>query len=347
MALVFRQGWLPGLFAPTPTSRGMTCARIYGRISGQEVLAPLSIIDTLSAGFSAVAKNLWLMAVPVVLDVGLWLAPKLSVAPVVDQLVTTMRNATQALGTTATADANVNQMVETLNTALQQSVGRTNLLSLLAWGRLGVPGVAGLRQIQPGADRIIEITGYGQWLGVQIVLLLVGLLITCVFLGMLGQAVRGEGVHLGKLSKRLPTYWLHMLAFMLPMGLLLFSVLGSSMILGALAFLLWGLLLWVIVYLAFVPQAITMSEEKPLKAVLSSFTVVRASFWSVLGLLILVNVISLGLGMMWPRLMGSNLGTVAAILLNAYVGTSLTAAYFIFFRERLADRQAAAKQPNR
>jgi hypothetical protein len=308
-------------------------------------MTQLGIIDTLSAGFATVAKNLWLMVVPVALDVGLWLAPKLSIAPVVDRLVATMRSATQALGTASGGDADLTQMIEALNTTLQQGVGRTNLFSMLAWGRLGVPGVAGLRQIQPAVDRILEISSYGQWFGVQVALLLVGLLLTCIYLGMVGQTVRGEGVHLGKLSRRLPTYWLHMLLYMVPMGLLLFSVLGSSMLLGALAFLFWGLLIWVIVYLAFVPQAITMSEEKPLRAVLASFAVVRSSLWPSLGLLILVNVLSLGLSVLWSRLLGSGVGTAAAILLNAYVGTSLSAATFIFFRDKLAERYAAAKQP--
>jgi len=304
----------------------------------------LGIIDTLSAGFSTVAKNLWLVTVPILLDVALWLAPKLSVAPVVDHLIATMNSALQALGPTGTADISVYRMVETLSTTLQQSVGRANLFTMLNWGRLGVPGVAGLRLIEPEVDRVIEITSYGQWFGVQIILLLVGLLITCLFLGMLGQEVRGEGVHLGKLSKRLPSYWLYMLAFMVPMGLLLFSIVGSSMILGALGFLFWGLLIWVIIYLAFVPQAITMSEAKPFRAVVGSFTVVRANFWSSLGLIILVNLINLGLSMLWVRFMGSTLGMAAVILLNAYVGTSLTAACFIFFRDRLAAYQSAVQQ---
>lgn len=305
----------------------------------------MGIIDTLSAGFNTVLRNLWLMTVPVLLDVGLWLAPKVTVAPVVKDLVASMRAAVESWVVSVGSDAGMRQMVDSLDGMLQQSIGRSNLLTALSWGRLGVPGIAGLRLIDPAADRVIELTSYSQWLGLEVTLLLVGLLIACVFLGMLGQQVRGEGVRLDKLAKRVPSYWLYMLALLLPLGALLFGVVGSSLVLGALSYLFWALVLWVVIYVAFVPQAITMAEARPLHALAASLTVVRSSFWPSLGLLILVNVISIGLGWVWLQLVGSTVGTLAAILLNAFVGTSLTAAQFIYFRDRLAALQAAAQQP--
>ena len=304
----------------------------------------MSIIDTLTAGFTTVTKHLWLMAVPVVLDVALWMAPKLSIAPVVQHLATTLTDAVQTLDPAVASDASVTQMLDAFNTTMQQGVGSANLLSSLALGRLGVPSIAGLRQIQPQVDRVIEIGGYGQYLGVQMLLLLVGLLITCLFLGMVAQVVRGEGVSIGKLLKRLPTDWLHMLACLAPLAMALFSVLLSSAILGFLAFLFWAIFLWVVIYLIFVPEAIIMAEQKPLKAVVASLSVVRSSFWPTMGLLILTYLINLGLSLVWDKLLASNVGMAAAILLNAFVGTSFATACFIFFRDRLAALYAAKQQ---
>ena len=79
-----------------------------------------------------------------------------------------------------------------------------------------------------------------------------------------------------------------------------------------------------------------MSEEKPLKALFSSFTVVRMNFLPAVGLIILVNVLGMGLGLIWRSIMGSTVGMLVAILFNAYIGTSLTVASFIFYRDRLA-----------
>ncbi len=77
----------------------------------------------------------------------------------------------------------------------------------------------------------------------------------------------------------------------------------SSFILGALAFLFWGLALWVVLYVMFVPEAITMAQEKPLRAVAASFAVVRSSFWSTLGLIVLVNLaVDIAYGLVDPRI---------------------------------------------
>jgi hypothetical protein len=55
------------------------------------------------------------------------------------------------------------------------------------------------------------------------------------------------------------------------------------------------------------------------------------------GLVLLSNLINMGLGLIWGRLLvGSPLGTGVAILANAYVGTSTTLAFFVFYRDRFA-----------
>ena len=70
-------------------------------------------------------------------------------------------------------------------------------------------------------------------------------------------------------------------------------------------------------------------------ALRQSFIIVRATFWRTLILFVLVNIISTGLGYLWVLLMTSLAGTLAAIVANAFVGTGLVAAMFIFFRDRI------------
>lgn len=296
----------------------------------------MSIIDTLSAGFGTVTRRLWVIVVPVALDLFLWLGPKLSVAPVIRDALATLQATMAMVAPPGGIDPSMAETFQVMAEELQATVGQTNLLSLLAWGQLGVPSIAGLRPVNPEVDRIIEITSYGQMFGMQLLVLLIGLFIACVFLAMLGQEVRGEGLRIDKLFHAVPRYWLRLLAIVVPLGLALMLALSTSLILGPLAFIVWALVLWVLLYLFFVPQAVTMAEESPLRALWSSFVVVRTSFWSALGLILLTQLIGSGLSLIWRNVMALPSGTVIAIVGNAYVGSGLTAAAFIFYRDRVA-----------
>jgi hypothetical protein len=303
----------------------------------------LGVIDTLTAGFNTVAKKLWLMIVPVILELYLWLGPKLSAAPVIAQTLQDIQRSLDGLAMPAETQMGAQQMIEMLN-GIQQTVGRTNLFSLLAWGRLGMPSIMGTRPIEPQVDRVIELTSAGQLLGVQLLLLMAGLFIACFFLGMLGQEVRGEGVRLGTLIRRVPRYWLYLVVLFVPLAIVMVIAFTMTIFLGFMFLLAMALLLWILLYMYFVPEAITMGEASPLRAVFSSFTVVRMFFWPTVGLVLLINVLVFGMGMVWQAMMGSTVGTAAAILLNAYVGTSLVAASFIFYRDRVNMWIAALKQ---
>ena len=215
------------------------------------------------------------------------------------------------------------------------TIGRTNLLALLGWGRLGMPGIAGIRLIDPAVDRIVQISGYGQMFLAQIVILAVGLLIACAFLGMLAQAVRGERLDLGKLSASVPLFWLRTIAVLVPLGVALIFAVFGGLVLGPFAFLVWAIILWLLIYVSFFPQAIAVSGKGPWAAVWQSLIMVRLNFWPCLGLIVLTNMISAGMSLIWRMLMVSSVGNVVAILANAYVGTGLTMATFIFYHDRI------------
>lgn len=293
----------------------------------------MSIIDTLSEGFRIVTRRLWIIIVPVALDTFLWLGPKLSVAPVIRDALATIEEATRTM---APGDTSLATSFQTMAEELQATIGQTNLFALLAWGRLGMPSVASLRPINPEVDRIIEVTGGLQMFGLQIALLLVGLLLTCIFLSLLGREVRGEGVRLGSVAQSVPRYWLRLVAIVVPLGIGLVIAFSTVLMLGPLAFIVFALVAWLLLYLSFVPQAITMAEESPLRALWLSFSIVRNNFWATIGLILLTNVIGSGLALLWHGVMNTPSGVMIAILGNAYVGSGLTAALFIFYRDRVA-----------
>jgi hypothetical protein len=303
----------------------------------------LSIIDTLSEGFNTVTRRLWLLTIPVALDFFLWLGPKISIAPVVRDALAAWQDAARMMAPPGGANASMVETFQVMTEELQAIIGRTNLLALLAWNRLGVPSIAGLRPVNPEVDHVIEVTSYGQMFGLQALILLVGLFLACIFLAMVGQEVRGEGMQIDRLVQSAPRYWLHFLAIVVPLGIGLVFAISTSLVLGPLAFIVWALVLWVLLYLFFVPQAVAMAEEGPLRALWFSFLIVRTSFWPALGLILLTNLIGSGLSMVWRGLMDAPSGMVIAILGNAYIGSGLTTAAFVFYRDRVARWRELAK----
>lgn len=309
----------------------------------------MGVIDTLTAGFDTVVRRPWLLLVPVLLDLALLLAPKVSVAPVYDAISVALERE-QAIAQEEVVGA-VGEQLEFLRSVAEE----TNLLSLLSVNRLLLPSIAALRPIDPESDRVIPIADPIRALLVVLVSVGVGLFIACAYLTLLAQQTRGHRNNLAQLGRLVPLFWLRTLGVLGIVFLFGVSLAGLGIVVALVAqvavllgvpglaqgltgvffFAIWMALLWLSFYLFFVPQALTLAEASPLTAVKQSFIVVRSSFWRSLGLVILVNVISTGLGFLWGAMMSSSAGTVAAIVANAFVGTGLIAAVFIYFRERV------------
>jgi len=296
----------------------------------------LSIIDTLGAGFRFVSRRLWLAVLPLVLDLYLWLGPKLSMRPVIAQMVEFLREMSEANASEVVGSGDAQAMTEMLMDMLQETLGNINLFALLAWGRLGVPSVAGISVIGEDARWVVELSTYWQVLLAQLVLLGIGLLIACVYLGLIASAVRGDEQHPTMALHRVPTHWLRLVAVFIPLSAMLAFAISFGMILGPLSIFIGVGLLWILLFITFVPQAIVLADQRPLVALWSSVAIVRSFFWPTLGIILLVNVISSGLGLIWNQLLlGTMVGTAIALLANAFVGTGLTVSLFLFFRDRI------------
>lgn len=297
----------------------------------------MSVIDILRISFNKVARKIWLTAIPILLDIFFWAGPKLSIAPVIKRTIDTLRSSMEMTSPPGALDPNVAEMFEMTIEMLQSTLGRTNLFALLAWGRLGVPSIAGIKPIDPGKDWVVELSAYWQTLLAQFIIMALGLFIASAFLTMLAHETRYDGVIGQKLLRRTPLYWLHLGVIILPLSAMGLFALLLGLLFGPFVIFVGVLVLWAMLYLSFIPQAVTLSQANPLQALASSFTIVRLNFWPTVGLVLLSNLINVGLGFIWARLLlGSSLGTGVAILANAYVGTSTTLAFFIFYQDRFA-----------
>jgi len=300
----------------------------------------LGIIDTISAGFRLVTRRLWLLVLPVALDLFLLLGPKLSVLPVMAQALESYLEMQSALPQNGSEPLTA-EMIASMRELVTDGLGRTNLFASAAWTGLGFPSTAGVRPIDAAIDTVHTITTNGEMVLWMAGILLLGLLLVSAFLVLIAQALREGSEPPASLIQHIFASWLKLLALFIPLGLGLLvasSVLALMPLnMGSLVIMALSVgLIWAALYLAFVPEAITLAHESPLGALNSSFGIVRRNLLASIGLLVLVFVLRQGFGLIWGRLMlQSQLAAVVAIVGSAYIGTALTAALFVFYQDRL------------
>lgn len=306
----------------------------------------MGIIDTLSAGFDLVRRRPWMLALPVAVDIGLWVAPKLSV-------FTLLQNLWHALLSEATATgAATPAMIQSMQEALPEMVQMArdlDLSLLLPLTSVGVP----ILPVGPSTSffgltkQVIELAGGLPLLALALALALGGLLIGTFYMALIAQAVRDGRVDWPLLVQRVPRYWLRLIGvgLVVGMGLLAFG-LPVAMVIGIFGLVSPGLasfllaipsflVFWVMIYMVFVPEAIIFSEDGIMKAIWRSAIIVRTNFWPAIGLILLSYIISTGLAFVWGMLAATAPGALVAAAGSAFIGTGLTAALFIFYRERL------------
>jgi hypothetical protein len=330
------------------------------REAGTTPVAP-GVIDTLGEGFAQINRVLWVILLPIVIDVCVWRAPRLSFAPLVDRwLALYARMTAELAGTSSAAFAPVDQQgLE----QIRQLLGQLNLLGLLngnpfylgaspfvPWNlaKAWVPGIVPL--VRVASSGVVEIAPALSVVGIAAGLSLIGLLAGCLFLCTIGAQIRVGQVSPSRVLGTTIRSSLSVLGFAalfvgavialsiplaLIIGLLALFAPGIAMLVYA-SIALTGLLVefWMLVYLYFLVDAIVVSGHGPLRAAKSSLRVVRQSLWSALGFVSLTLFISLGMQLVWNLLAQQSWGLPVAILGNAYVSSGLIAASLLFYRNR-------------
>jgi hypothetical protein len=310
---------------------------------------PPGIVDTLTAGFQAVNRVPWVIGVPVLLDLLLWLGPRLSVASLSERalaaLTTVVESSAAAAGPAGAEQMGQFQQQIEVARAITQAF---NLLSLLG----GLLMHSAVPPEQGGMGGLIEVDTTAALLGLSIGLLLPGVALACIWLGVIAQQVRDGRVDVPRLGRTVPRYWLTIVGFSVLFAAILIAIALPLSIVTAVAqmaapavsaFLavfvviaLWLLMLWCFLYLFFFTDAVVVSEVGPVRAALNSIRVVSTYFWSTLAFIIITWVIMSGMGVIWGSLSRAPVGIVVAIFGNGYIESGLAAAGMLFYRNRMA-----------
>jgi len=154
----------------------------------EEASRPLGVIGSLAAGFEMIGRNFPLITLPVLLDLLLWLGPRISVAPLLEQLVAFMLSRPSPDPETARQVVQVTQLVG-------QFAERSNLFSLLsAFPLLNVPSLLAQRSpggVSPlGTAHVLLTSNVLMVMAWAIVLVPIGLVLGFVYLNGLARWVR-------------------------------------------------------------------------------------------------------------------------------------------------------------
>jgi hypothetical protein len=343
----------------------------------EESARPLGVIGSLAAGFEVIGRHLGLIALPVLLDLLLWLGPRVSIAPLVEQFAAFL------LSRPAPDPAAVRQVTQVAQ-LLMQFGERSNLLALLsALPLLNVPSL--LAQRAPGAvsplgePHVVLTTSVLTVVAWAVLLVPAGLVLGFLYLNSLARRIHAmrppdeQVAALGQAEARGPgeveeesqpvrvtsSVGKFVRIFLFSAGLLmagmtlipLWMLLVGTVLatVPPLGFLVWsfsiGLGSYVVLHLLFVIPGVLLGERGLLRAIWESILLIHMQFPSAVGLVLLVMVIYQGLGFVWSLPSGDSWTLLIGILGNGCIATGLTAALFVFYQERVGQLPGVRRVP--
>ena len=308
----------------------------------------MGIIDSLSAGFRFLIRRLDLLLIPILLDLWLWFMPPLSIAPLLNRLAVFYAQATDMEGFPAELAEMSSEVSVSITTLGEQS----NLWTLLAntW-LMHVPSMIAILGPMPDAVPI-DIDSLVPVAGLVTLLSFAGIFIGTVYLELLVRYLPiGNGPKAQTwraFADNVLHHWGRIVGFVLLVGFgLLLAYLPLSFAVGLVALisppissvlviLLGGVTFVIFFYLFFVVPAIIMDDLSILGAMKQSFQLVRANFAITFGFVFLTSFITIGFSLILMPL-GEIVpaGTLAAIVINSFLGTGLAVALFVFYRTRI------------
>jgi hypothetical protein len=317
-----------------------------------------TLIDTISAGYSAINRRIWLVLVPIALNVYLFFGAQLSLGPLIEDFHGWLTRVQADIPQPSELQAqSTDVLIAFSRVDMRQPLTVLNYIPLTIYGinvvgtggnALGLPMVQSMPQlIDTRRTDTVQIASVGSALLAFVLFNALALPLSVTFLTGIAAAVRGGKATLAAWLREAGRSTLALLAcigilagvglalglpFMFFVGVLLWlsPAIGAFVLL-----LLWVGLFWIRIYIGFAREAIVVGGQGPLRAIYTSFNVVRFNFWATLGFLALSVVITLGSGVIWMQLSGSTAGLIVAIVGSAYVGSGLLAARMAFFQERL------------
>ena len=304
---------------------------------------PPQLFPTLLKGFNTVAGKVYLILLPLLVDLFLWLGPKLRIYELLKPFITEL-SATM----TRIAPKEMLEAVEATAALYSEILANFNLFTAIRTLPVGVPSLlARMSTLSAPLDLVgvLETPSIRAAIGIFSALVLIGFFLGTLYFDAVARKSFEEP---SKFSwKKIFTAYLQSLVFFLIIIVLLlmasapilimtsiFSLISAALAQFVLVMLLF-LVMWMALPLFFSPHGIFSLEQKAVPSILMSIRMVRFFLPGTSMFIIFCILISEGFNMLWV-LPGSDSWLLAlGIGGHAFVVTGLLSASFLYYRQGL------------
>ena len=299
------------------------------------------LIAALSTGFDLTTHHIWIILLPLVLDVFYWIGPRLSIEKLIEESAAVLKEQP------AFADM-ADQML--------QIGSRFNLFTSLSLPIIGIPALMGgiVPEQTPVEPAIVQIEDSFSWLVLFLGLSLLGLVFTTLYFVLISYVMQEQKIdarsNLALYSKRLfvsyirliglgivfiiclLVVWIPIISVAFLAGLVNSSLFYLVMMLGLAFFVL------IVTYLSLSIPAIVFANRTVINAIRESISLVHNNLPSMMGLLLIVVLIGSVTNLLWHLADNGSWMTLVSIAGNAFISTALVMAIFIYYRDHEAQQ---------
>jgi hypothetical protein len=299
------------------------------------------VIATITAGFELTTSHPWLIAFPILIDLFLWLGPRLSIEQLVER-------SQRFLAT----DPSLSGMVEQVS----EISASYNMFTALSVPLVGVPALmsGASPESTPLAPTIFGVSDTIAFFGLFIALTLTGLLLTTIYFGLIALVLRPGKDGAISVVMRLVAFmrstavaWIRLLILgiflvvtiliiMLPLLPLAYMVALLSQGLAFMVLML-GIVI-VVTYLSMSVPSIIVDQQPVGVSIVHSVRIVRRYLLPTMNLLLLLVLIGWGTNLLWHMADAGNWLTIVSIAGHGFVSTALVSSLFIYYRDRTVAR---------
>jgi len=326
------------------------------------------VLQTIADGLSLVLQRPYLMLLPLLLDLVLWLVVQVSVQPLADRIATFLVESGAEDG--AVAAERVSRLGAQVRASDAVGAFLPSIFSGLPLDTLFHGFVLFLGpQIALGIDRDTmydtwEKGLFGVWTpsspavvaGITFVLLMVGSLLLVAFRVPLARAVRKDTSPLSHAVRETGVAWIRFLgylallalagaALLIPVGFasVVFIILGFDLIFVlTMALLIFGGM--ASVYTLFVLDAMLLHRIGPLQGIRMSMMVARSYFGQTTRFAATSLLLATGALQVWSVIIENAPGIFIALIANAFLGTGLSLASMLFYADRFRRIKASRQR---